>query len=123
MRLSTSLQVQHHYITGHGITQEALNKILRSVLWFKEKGSTKIMSMIAKRELRKYKDPNSYQYNFYHAWDPKLGPWDFCDNFGNYPNWTLRINRRVPPNGPRVRLVDINGEAITKNEQVVTRKK
>lgn len=127
MRLSRHLQAKHHYITRHGISQEAVNRVLRPG---KNKfgksikaAPQKYMTVIAKRELHHYRNPNRYQYQFYYAWDPNLGPWDFCNELGHYPNWVLKINRRVPPTGPRVRLVNINGEPIERTETIVTRKK
>ena len=126
MKLSSKTQARHFYVTRHGISQEAVNKILRPLkrrfAGSKKSQPKRYMSIIAQRELQKYQNPNRYQYHFYHAWDPLSGPWDTCRG-GVYVNWVLKINRAIPPKGPRVRLVDHNGDPIFHHERVYTRKK
>ena len=115
MKINTLQRARHYYITRHGISQDAVNKILRPgkrrFAGSKKKNPQEYMKVVSKRELRKYRSPNNFRYQFYFSWDPELGPWDKCVD-GIYTSWVLRINRRVPPLGPRVRLVDMDGEPI-----------
>ena len=80
MSFSNTLSVQHFYKTRHGLTQDRVNKILRSKKQRFGKSQKlkpkQYMDLIARRELSKYQDPNRYHYHFFSTWDNKLGPWD-----------------------------------------------
>ena len=115
MKLLESLQPQRYYLTRHGLTQDEVNRVLRPGKRrfgrSTKRDPISYMHHVAHHELSRYRDPNRYRYHFYWAWKPELGPWQE-ERGGRYCNWELRINRAIPPQGPRVRVVDQDGDPI-----------